>query len=210
MDLVDLAAAFSSLPLPRGKRIALMTLGGGWGVVATDMCIQTGLTVPRLTPDIIARLDTVLPPYWSKENPVDLVGELAATTPIQVLEALAAWEGCDAVIHLGVVGRLHLVCSMLQAVRASGQAIDPAYAEQGLAMYRQAEQDFFACAAKFMERYRKPILGVFLDDRKSRTLTDIPGSPYKGVAFLTPERAVRALASMATYYGWRKDHEAEK
>jgi hypothetical protein len=110
---------------------------------------------------------------------VDLVGELAATTPIQVLEALAAWEGCDAVIHLGVVGRLHLVCSMLQAVRASGQAIDPAYAEQGLAMYRQAEQDFFACAAKFMERYRKPILGVFLDDRKSRTLTDIPGSPYK-------------------------------
>ena len=39
MELLDLSAAFSSLPLPRGNRVGIVTLGGGWGVVATDLCV---------------------------------------------------------------------------------------------------------------------------------------------------------------------------
>ena len=54
MELLDLSAAFSSLPLPRGNRIAIMTLGGGWGVVTADLCSQFDLTVPELSPDLIA------------------------------------------------------------------------------------------------------------------------------------------------------------
>jgi len=202
MDLVDLSAAFSSLPLPRGKRVALMTLGGGWGVVATDMCIESGLEVPHLSADVIARIDKILPPFWSRENPVDLVGEFGTSTPLGVLEALAAWDQCDAVIHLGVVGRTHLVCSMLKAARASGQNVSQSYYEDGLQMYEKAEKNFFEQTVKLMEKYGKPILGVFLDDQKSRTITEIPGSPFQGVAFLTPERAVKALASMVTYHDW--------
>lgn len=40
MDLLDLSAGFSALPLPKGNRVAVMTLGGGWGVVATDACVN--------------------------------------------------------------------------------------------------------------------------------------------------------------------------
>jgi len=49
MELLDLGAAFSSLPLPKGNRAAIMTLGGGWGVVTADLCAQFGLEVPELS-----------------------------------------------------------------------------------------------------------------------------------------------------------------
>ena len=75
MELLDLSAAFSSLPLPRGNRVGIVTLGGGWGVVATDLCVEQGLEVPDLEPDMIARIDQILPPYWSRSNPIDLVAE---------------------------------------------------------------------------------------------------------------------------------------
>jgi len=74
MDLLDLTAAFSSLPLPHGNRTAIMTLGGGWGVVTADLCSAYGLTVPDLTPELLHRMDKILPTYWSRSNPVDIVG----------------------------------------------------------------------------------------------------------------------------------------
>ena len=50
MTLLDLSAAFSSLPLPRGRRVAIMTFGGGWGVLTADLCYVRGLEVPKLSP----------------------------------------------------------------------------------------------------------------------------------------------------------------
>ncbi|MDD5169217.1 MAG: CoA-binding protein, partial [Syntrophales bacterium] len=203
MDLLDYSTVFSSVPLPRGKRVALMTLGGGWGVVATDLCIEAGLNIPRLTPDVITMIDGILPPYWSRENPIDLVGEFDPSIPIRVVEALAKWDQCDAIIHLGAVGRNYFVANMLKAAVASDPNVPKEYYDEGLKIFEQAECDFFKHTVKLMEAYGKPILGVLLlDDEKRKTVTDIPGSRYKGVAFLTPERAVKALASMASYRNW--------
>jgi hypothetical protein len=65
------------------------------------------------------------------------------------------------------------------------------------------EKVFYETSAKLMETYGKPILGViFLEDENTRTVTDVPGSPYNGVAFLAPERAVKALAKMVDYQAW--------
>ncbi|MDD4240259.1 MAG: acetate--CoA ligase family protein [Smithellaceae bacterium] len=202
MDLLDLSAAFSSLPLPRGKRVAVMTLGGGWGVVTTDLCVENGLEIPHLTPDVIAQIDQILPPFWSKENPVDLVGEMGADIPVKVLEILARWDQCDAIIHLGVVGRLRLINTMVQAARDSGQEIQQEYYEMGIKLYQDSEADVFKHSAELMMKHKKPILGVFLDDVHSKTITEVPGSPYSGIAFLTPERAVKVLAKMVFYNNW--------
>ena len=61
-----------------------------------------------------------------------------------------------------------------------------------------------------MEKYGKPILGVILlEDENTKTVTDVPGSPYKGVTFLTPERAVKALARMAEYQSWLAREECQ-
>lgn len=203
MDLLDLSAAFSSLPLPKGNRVALMTLGGGWGVVATDLCIESGLAIPRLTGDIITRIDEILPPYWSRENPIDLVGEFDPAIPMKVVEALAKWDECDAVIHLGVVGRNHFVSNMLKASLAVNPLFPKELGEASLQMFEAAEEEFFAHTIRLMETYKKPILGVLLlEDEKSKTINESPGGVYKGVAFLTPERAVKALARMVEYREW--------
>ena len=75
-ELMDLAAAFSSLPLPRGRRAAVMTLGGGWGVVAADACDREGLELAELPASVVEELDTFLPRFWSRRNPVDIVGSV--------------------------------------------------------------------------------------------------------------------------------------
>jgi len=52
MDLLDFSAAFSSMPLPKSNRVAIMTLGGGWGVITADLCNEYGLVVPDLGPGV--------------------------------------------------------------------------------------------------------------------------------------------------------------
>ena len=203
MDLLDLSAAFSSLPLPQGNRVALVTLGGGWGVVATDLCIESGLAIPRLTGDIISRIDEILPPYWSRENPVDLVGEFDPSLPMKVVEALAKWDQCDAIIHLGVVGRHYTVNNSLKASRAVNPSFTKDRSDAILRKVDAIEERIISHTVRLMETYGKPILGVMLlEDEKTRTIHEIPGSDYKGVAFPTPERAVRALVRMVEYRQW--------
>jgi len=73
-ELLDLSAGFSSLPLPRGNRVGIVTLGGGWGVVTSDECNEKGLAVPALSAESINAIDRHLPSFWSRGNPVDLVG----------------------------------------------------------------------------------------------------------------------------------------
>jgi acyl-CoA synthetase (NDP forming) len=204
MDLLDLSAAFSSLPLPRGNRVAVMTLGGGWGVVATDLCIENGLTIPDLSSDLIARIDQILPPYWSRSNPIDLVGEVGSVIPKQVIEELMKWEGCDAVIHLGILGLRVFMTRMIASIHKVDPVMDRKILEAIPEMLAEFERSYMAHVVRLMELYGKPILGVnLLPDESTRTVTDVEGSPYKGVSFLTPERAVKALARMYSYRQWR-------
>jgi acyl-CoA synthetase (NDP forming) len=204
MELLDLSASFSALPLSRGNRVAVLTLGGGWGVVATDACVESGLDVPALTKELVARIDEVLPPYWSRTNPVDIVGETDPAIPVKVVETLAGWEGCDAIIHLGIVGRGYMVSNMTKAIGKVDPGRHADAFRLGAKMVEESERAFFEHTIRLMEKYEKPILGVvLLEDERNKVITEIPGSEYKGVAFPTPERAVKALARMVEYQSWK-------
>jgi acyl-CoA synthetase (NDP forming) len=130
MELLDLGAAFSSLPLPKGNRAAIMTLGGGWGVVTADLCSQFGLDVIELSTEIIDEIDKILPPYWSRSNPIDLVGERDPTLPRAVLELLLKWDGCDAVINLGIVGRQLALKSLGESILKADPNYTPEFIKQ--------------------------------------------------------------------------------
>jgi len=207
IDLLDLSAVFSSLPLPRGKRVAIMTLGGGWGVVTTDLCIEHGLTLPPLSEAIVNRLDQILPDYWSRGNPADIVGEHDPAIPMTAMEALMKWDGCDAVIHLGIHGRRILAAKMLKSIANT----DPAYSAEELDQIAnlavEFEKEYIRHVAQLTEKYDKPVLGVsLLTDESSKTLYRVEGCKYKGVFFPSPERAVKALASMCRYRQWLEAH----
>ena len=99
-EMLEWAAAFSYLPLPRGNRVGILTRGGGWGVITADACNEIGLEVPPLEEKLIRALDPVMPVYWSKGNPVDMAASISMDAYLHSLEALIAWEKVDAVISL--------------------------------------------------------------------------------------------------------------
>jgi acyl-CoA synthetase (NDP forming) len=204
MELLDLSAAFASLPLPRGNRAAIMTLGGGWGVVTADLCAANGLEVPGLAPEVVAQLDRLLPPYWSRANPVDLVGENDLELPLKTMEALLQWEGCDAVINLGILGRRIFVNRLI----ANGEIADPDLTHEFCDLVRdtitQFEAHYIERITALMQRYGKPVYGVsLLQDESDRTVYPAENSPFNAVFYETPERAVQALARMVTYRRFR-------
>ncbi len=200
MDMLDLSAAFSSLPLPRGNRVGIMTLGGGWGVVAADLCSEHGLEVPELPPELVERIDKILPPYWSRSNPVDIVGQNESSIAMIITEELLKWEGCDAVINLGIMGRTILVGRVMESVASA----DPTYSSEFLNVVNQElirfEEKYVEHVVNLMEKYDKPIFGVsILTMGKEQTLYRVRDKRLKGVFYPTPERAVKAYARMYEY-----------
>ncbi len=200
MDLLDLAAVFSSLPLPKGNRTAIMTLGGGWGVITADLCSKYNLEVPGLSDDLIKKIDKRLPPYWSRANPIDLVGENDSALPLFVIEELLKWDGCDAVINLGILGRKIFVQKMADSIIRADPAASSEFLEDVVRQMASYEEYYSEQLARLMEKYQKPILGVsLLTGAEDRTVYTIEKSIYKSVFFPSPERAVKALSRMVEY-----------
>ena len=205
MDLLDLSAAFSSLPLPKGNRVGLLTLGGGWGVVASDLCVENGLEVPKLSKDVISRIDHLLPSFWSHANPVDIVGDMNTEKYMTIIEELVKWSGCDAIIHMGIIGRIIMIKATLESNLTVSKIYDRKKTEDVLRYLENNERQSIEQTVRLMEKYNKPIVGVYLlSDDKTRTITDVDGCKYKGVNFISPERAVKALGKMYKYAQWLK------
>jgi acyl-CoA synthetase (NDP forming) len=200
MDLLDLSAAFSSLPLPKGNRAAIMTLGGGWGVVTSDLCSQYGLEVSELSPDMIGLIDKILPPYWSRSNPVDIVGENDPSIPMTIIEELLKWDGCDAVINLGILGRRILLKRLSDSILDADPTYSPEFLETINIRLAAFDEDYIRHIVTLMERYNKPVYGVsLLTDEKDKTVYSVDGCSYKGVFYPSPERAVKAFSKMYEY-----------
>jgi len=77
-DLFNYALAFSTQPLPKGSRIAIVTNSGGPGIMATDALIRPGITIAPLSEETKIKLRGALPPTASVENPVDVIGDANA------------------------------------------------------------------------------------------------------------------------------------
>jgi acetyltransferase len=99
-ELFDLARALESQPLPRGRRLAVLTNGGGLGIVATDAARDAGLEVPPTPEPARNRLQRVLPPTAGLGNPIDLVGDADAARFSNALHALGDAEADLALILL--------------------------------------------------------------------------------------------------------------
>lgn len=96
------SAALVNTPLPEGPRVGIVTGGGGFGVMAADSCVKTGLTLPMLSDRTVEKLKEVLPPWWSPGNPVDMVAGLGYGGPREIIPVLMESGEFDAVIMLGV------------------------------------------------------------------------------------------------------------
>lgn len=102
-DLIELFAAVESLahsnPL-QGERLGIISNGGGPAVLAVDELILRGGKLAELSENTIAQLDAVLPNTWSRQNPVDIIGDANATRYAKALTILMDCDELDAILVL--------------------------------------------------------------------------------------------------------------
>jgi len=155
-ELFAAAETLGHLRQAPGRRLAMLTNGGGIGVLAVDRLVDLGGTLAALDAATVQRLDAVLPPTWSRSNPVDIVGDADAARYTAALEALLEDRGNDAV----------LVMNVPTALSSSEEAAE-------------------AVAGVLQRRPRpgagKPVLGVWLGEKpKALATLDAAGVPTYG------------------------------
>jgi len=196
-DMLDLAKAFERLPLPRGDRLGMITLGGGWGVLATDATAMAGLKMGRLDEEVTRVCDELLPPFWSHANPVDLVGNIYMDTHVAILEAMAKSPEIDAMIVLGSLGTgtiigLNVLVSQNLIMEMSEDALKGFFTE-----LKGRNIRLLSRAKELMRTYNKPIVFVEMQFIGEESLRDLEAG--ETVIFTAPEKAAVIISRMLQY-----------
>jgi acetyltransferase len=192
----DLAAAFATQPLPRGRRVVILTTVGGWGVLSADEVARNGdLDLIELPGDLVASIDRLLPARWSGSNPIDCAGGETRDTVPALIDEVAGHSGVDAVVLLGLG-----IQSNQAALMANGPfAVDPDVARI-VDFHRRQDTRYVECAHAASQRHNKPFMVA-----TELALTD-PTNPGPATArrlgthcFPSGPRALRALGGMVRY-----------
>lgn len=101
-EMFDLASALSLQPLPRGRRVGIVTNAGGPAILCADACEAGGLVVPGLSGSAAAELATFLPACSARANPVDLIASASPEQFRQAIRVLARSGEVDALIVIHV------------------------------------------------------------------------------------------------------------
>jgi len=193
-DAFDAAATFATQPLPSGPRVAIVTTVGGWGVLAADAVTRHhDLELARLPDDLRAALDDLLPPRWSRNNPIDLAGGETRDTVPAVLELVAAHDDVDAVIFLG----LGIQSNQARLLREGG--FYPDHGTDRIVSYHERQDARFAeAAAAISDATGKPVLtatelAIAFPDNAGPAAVRASGR----LCYPSAERAVASLGHLA-------------
>ena len=172
-ELFDCAETLGRVESPPGKRLAILTNGGGIGVLAVDRLVELGGIPAAITPVMREKLDGVLPPTWSGSNPVDIVGDADPARYAAALEVLLADASNDAILVMNV-----------QTAIASANDI-AATVTDVVGKYRQRHRGF-----------AKPVLAVWVGaDQKIGDLLSGAGIPN----YPTEDDAVRGFMHLVQH-----------
>ncbi len=203
-EAYDAVAAFATQPLPAGPRTLVLSSAGGWGVIAADAVTRSNLDLIPLPADLKTAMDGLVPPRWSRNNPIDLAGGESRDTIPEAINLVADHPEVDAVVYLGMG---------IQANTASHLRSGPYFESAELARicdYHERQDSRFAqAAADASDRTGKPILAA------TELAVTQPGNSgpatvasQQRYCFSSADRAVRALHHMWWYARWRNRHAA--
>ncbi len=177
-EMFDVAACLESQPLPRGRRVAIVTNAGGPGILAADACEAAGLTIADNSADTRARLAAFLPAEASLGNPVDMVASAGPDAYRRTIETVLAADDNDAVMVIFTPVDRRNAGATVSAIRdgiRAGRATAGARA--------------------------KPVLACVMGEPGGPKPFEIDGERVPAYAF--PENAARALGRIARYAEWR-------
>jgi len=171
-ELVDAAAVISTQPLPRGRRVGVITNAGGLGILCADACEGAGLKLTELTEQTRLALAATVPGEASLANPVDLLGSATASTYEAVIPHVLADPNIDALIVIFVPPVV-------------------AGADEVAAAVRHAVE---------LGQHDKPVIAVIVSAKGIPDVLREQSSPV--VALPYPESAARALAFACERSDW--------
>jgi acyl-CoA synthetase (NDP forming) len=202
-ELFDVASGLLNMPIPRGKRVAILTFGGGFGCVTADACERLGLEVAQLSPHTIEALNQVLPERWPHANPVDMVGFGEVTYPC--LWPLIEDDNIDSVIVIGGIGQMGMMRRMAMFRRDSFEEQDapPSFleqAEEAIKTREEEEKKNLAKLYEYMAKYKKPVVTFNRHASQMKDVTVFNELKENGIMiYPTPERAAKVLSHLAAY-----------
>ena len=165
-------------------------------MLAADEAVLNGLQLADLPAELIAALDELLPPFWSRRNPFDLVASAYGDVGLRVMELVARCDAVDAIVAFGFIavpsvldeGREKLACGELDG-------------------FSPWEISWLERIAALMEETGKPIIPVPAGPLYSPGLE--VGGRYRPVLLGSAGAAMRALDRMAWYQSYMSLGEAE-
>jgi len=173
------ARALAQQPPARGNRVAVITNAGGPGVLASDACSRHGLELATLSVATMKALDEVMPAVWSRNNPVDVIGDATPERYRDALKILGAADEVDGVV----------VIMTRQAMTAPMETADAIIeAQQG-------------------DDWDKPLVASFIGliGTEVGSRLDAHGIPE----FNMPELAVTAMGALAQRGAWLRREDPE-
>jgi acetyltransferase len=171
-ELFDAVETLATGVQIKGDRLAILTNGGGMGVLATDTLIGAGGRLARLSAETAAKLDGVLPATWSRGNPVDIIGDASGKRYADALAALMGEREADAILVLNCPTAVADSAEAAQAVITTLEAV-PKYG-------------------------RKPILTSWLGEGAAAESRRLFGR-HRIPTHTTPDKAVRAFMHLVDY-----------
>ncbi|HEY51409.1 MAG TPA: GNAT family N-acetyltransferase [Dehalococcoidia bacterium] len=169
-ELFDVATLLSNQPLPEGKRLFIVTNGGGPGILAADASAQQGLALPEIAPETARELEQLMQRDISIGNPLDLTGSVTPQEFEGSLKVLAGDDNVDAVLAIFVPAAVVDSTLVEEAIRR----VSPLY-----------------------QRHKKPLLACFMGQRGFKASLGKTGSFVPCYPF--PEDAISALAKAVEY-----------
>jgi len=97
-DLFDMSEVLAKQPRPQGSRLTILTNAGGPGVLATDTLIENGGELAAISPEIMSPLNEILPPQWSHNNPIDILGDADPQRYKKALEIITKDPNSDGLL----------------------------------------------------------------------------------------------------------------
>ena len=174
-ELFDAAQVLAHQPLPTGRRVAIVSNGGGPGILAADACAGAGLEVPELTSATQAAMRSFTSPDAGVRNPVDLIASASAETYERALRTVLADEVIDAVLVIFVPPLVTQPDKVAAAIRNAAQTVDS-----------------------------KPLVSCFLGSHGVPDSLRASAPGERSIpSFAFPEAAVAALGRASEYAAWR-------
>ncbi len=180
-EMFNMADAICYQPSPKGNRVAILSGGGGFCVIATDACTRLGLELPELSMDAQHAIQEHTEPYSPPPcNPVDLIAPKSQESVLKIVEIVAEQENIDGLIVTPLLGRFDRSATVQQM-------------KEGI--------EFAECLAKIPERFNKPLILAALPFN----ITEPSGPAFEIYKkhhipfFIDPDSCARAIYGLVTH-----------